>query len=89
MPTTPLLVISCKGKPLALINTLVKCSGDLNSHVGPVNGCSGQGFGHWLKITTVPSNNGAWHQTSWLSLQVVVQVAFTYQYQLETQIVSI
>jgi hypothetical protein len=45
MPTTPLLVISCNGKPPALLNTPMECSGDLNSHVGPVNGCSGQDFG--------------------------------------------
>jgi hypothetical protein len=24
---------------------LMECSDDLNSHVGPINGCSGQGFG--------------------------------------------
>jgi hypothetical protein len=30
-----------------------------------------------------------WNQTSWLSLQVVAQVAFTHRYQLETQVFSI
>jgi hypothetical protein len=42
-----------------------------------------------VEVNYSSSDNGTWHQTSWLSLQVVAQVAFTYWYQLETQIVSI
>jgi hypothetical protein len=44
----------------------------------------------WSNLDLIGSfSRTLWNQTSWLSLQVVAQVAFIHWYQLETQIFSI